>query len=150
MRGLAAYQRTGERESFAFGFAPWRNEWDIPLLQDIIGIAALEKRMESGQPPYVDFAVWLAWDRRSRGPIGFELLFPLATVKSKLENNLGHRTFRRGRQVGGPSSQQRSCWMWLLSHRFQDMRRWWRRWYFNGFPAACFEKHDALSLRDRG
>ena len=61
---LAAYQRTGERESFAFGFAPWRNEWDIPLLQDIFGIAALEKRMQSGQPPYVDFAVRLAWEDR--------------------------------------------------------------------------------------
>ena len=57
-------------------------------------LAALDKRVRSGQPPYVDFAVWLPYGRRSEKSHKFRVYVPLGNGEIQVREQPGPANFQ--------------------------------------------------------
>ena len=57
-------------------------------------LAALNKRVQSGQPPYVDFAVWLPYGRRSERSHKFRVYVPLGNGEIQVREQPGPANFQ--------------------------------------------------------
>ncbi len=57
-------------------------------------LAVLNKRVQSGQPPYVDFAVWLPFGRRSEKSHKFRVYVPLGNGEIQVREQPGPSNFQ--------------------------------------------------------